>query len=234
MRASDKVEKLIASNRYKSTLVALASFADPDGTNCYPSHRALSQRHGLSSRTLQRHIKALIDRGELVCLYQSTGGRKSNCYYIPCCKLTSCEIEQQTCVSRRQLKLPLVSTDTAGTIPVGESDVLEVVAGLSPVELSMQHRQNDYGATSDCRTTQPVPTINQSLCLVLKTTKKMEAQKRSVRQQEEQNRTAQPICSDTEKMIRDTMERLKNVVEPQPTGSGTRLRQYFEGMAPLE
>lgn len=44
-------------------LVALADYADPEGHGAYPSKQTLALRLGITSRNVQKHLKALRDAG---------------------------------------------------------------------------------------------------------------------------------------------------------------------------
>lgn len=50
----------------KFILLSIASFANPDGSECYPSVLGIAKRCGVGERTVQRSIKNLIKLGELI------------------------------------------------------------------------------------------------------------------------------------------------------------------------
>lgn len=82
--ASDIVRKLAPPSKEKSTLVALAEYADADGTHCFVSIDRIANDTGHSRRTVQRHIKTLSERGELRKQHQGHEHR-TNDYRIVCC-----------------------------------------------------------------------------------------------------------------------------------------------------
>lgn len=69
LRASDKIEKLSPRSIEKITLVAIASFADRDGSRCYPSIEKVAAKMGRSERMVQKHIRNLCSR----CSYPRIG-----------------------------------------------------------------------------------------------------------------------------------------------------------------
>lgn len=125
-RASDKVREYIPSCKEKSTLLAIANYADPDGTSCHPAIKSVAHDSGHSVRTVQSHLSTLVHRGYLIIIPGGKGPRDTHEYYIPCCRYTSEEMEEITGVSLNQLKLPLVQRDHSVVIPEGEVCILSV------------------------------------------------------------------------------------------------------------
>jgi hypothetical protein len=63
-------------------LLAIASYAQPDGTGAWPSLEAIRRRAGVrSDRTVRRHIGRLVDAGELTVVYKG-GPRGCNAYTV--------------------------------------------------------------------------------------------------------------------------------------------------------
>lgn len=57
--------------------VALLSFADPDGTNCYPTNERLATRCGCSARSIQTQLASLEERGVIERRYGPLAGGKT-------------------------------------------------------------------------------------------------------------------------------------------------------------
>jgi hypothetical protein len=69
----------------RHVLIAIASYAKPDGTGAWPSLEAIRSRAGVTSvRTVSRQIKRLVELGELEVAYKA-GPRGCNLYTVLCC-----------------------------------------------------------------------------------------------------------------------------------------------------
>lgn len=122
--AREKVEKLSPNSIEKATLSAIAKHANDDGGNSWPSIATIAKITGKSKRTISRHIKNLVDRGELVSEVHGKKGFRTNMYYIPICRLTAEEREliplyaasdtehkRPIYISRHQMKIPLPNAE---------------------------------------------------------------------------------------------------------------------------
>ena len=67
----------------KLVLMAIADHADDDGI-CWPGNAHIARKCNLSQRSVQRHIKNLIDNGFMTAYrrYRETGGQTSNRYVL--------------------------------------------------------------------------------------------------------------------------------------------------------
>ena len=67
----------------KLVLMAVADHADDDGI-CWPGNAHIARKCNLSQRSVQRHIKNLIDNGYMTARrrYRETGGQTSNLYVL--------------------------------------------------------------------------------------------------------------------------------------------------------
>ena len=67
----------------KLVLMAIADHADDDGI-CWPGNAHIARKCNLSQRSVQRHIKNLIDNGYMTAhrRYRETGGQTSNRYVL--------------------------------------------------------------------------------------------------------------------------------------------------------
>lgn len=106
---AEKVRVFYGECREKGVLWVLGHWADGTGKDIYPSYEYLSSCTGKSIRTIRRYIRTLIMRGDLVSWCDLKRSRDSNYYMIPLCAETVAELEQRTGISRRQLRLPLVT-----------------------------------------------------------------------------------------------------------------------------
>jgi DNA-binding transcriptional ArsR family regulator len=75
----------------KLVLMALADHADEDGI-CWPGNAHIARKCNLSQRSVQRHIKNLIDNGYMTAhrRYRDTGGQTSNRYVLNVEGVTIC------------------------------------------------------------------------------------------------------------------------------------------------
>jgi len=75
----------------KLVLMALADHADEDGI-CWPGNAHIARKCNLSQRSVQRHIKNLIDNGFMTAhrRYRDTGGQTSNRYVLNVDGVTIC------------------------------------------------------------------------------------------------------------------------------------------------
>lgn len=105
--ATEKVRTLSPASKEKSTLLAIARYADSQGNSCYPSIATIARGSGHSIRTTQRHIKTLIERGELYVEIMGKKGLRTNTYAISVCRLTKEERESITGISITQMELRL-------------------------------------------------------------------------------------------------------------------------------
>jgi Helix-turn-helix domain len=46
-------------------LAAIATFADPDGSNAFPSIERIAERAGMNEKTVRKYRSALLEQGEL-------------------------------------------------------------------------------------------------------------------------------------------------------------------------
>ena len=106
--AEEKVRVFYPACREKSTLRALAHYSDRGGYGSVCRESTVALDTGQSVRTVRRHIKALISRGDLYAWCEVDRSRASNAYYIPICTETITELEERTGISRRQMRLPFV------------------------------------------------------------------------------------------------------------------------------
>lgn len=81
--AETKVKLFSPQSKEKSTLVAIAHYADPDGNGAFVSQGRLAFETGHDRRTVRRHIKALVMRGELVTWVDRSKYPRSDRFYIP-------------------------------------------------------------------------------------------------------------------------------------------------------
>lgn len=123
-----KVERYAPNSIEKGTLLAIARLSDEQGLGCYAKLSTLAQKTGKSVRTVRRHIRQLEERVELVTQRDPTGKTQTLQFWIPLCEETTLEAEQRTGVSKRQLKLPLVSRDVAELVSVDAKGRLEHLA----------------------------------------------------------------------------------------------------------
>ena len=188
-RADDKVEAFIKPSREKATLVAIARRADPDGDSVFVSISYLQKVLGYSRRTVQRHIRTLEERGDLVIETRGHKWRGTNQYFIPCCQLSVEELELITGVAEEQLSLNIISPELKGDTMLS---ALGSIIGVreNAVELltsfhSEDGRQNDAGDASPRRLSGVTVTPNQPIDQHLKGlgvfTKKMKREKSSER-----------------------------------------------------
>jgi DNA-binding transcriptional ArsR family regulator len=75
----------------KLVLMALADHADEDGI-CWPGNAHLARKCNLSQRSVQRHVKNLIDNGYMTAhrRFRDTGGQTSNRYALNVDGVTIC------------------------------------------------------------------------------------------------------------------------------------------------
>jgi hypothetical protein len=127
-RAVSKVQNRSPKSKEKSTLVALASFANSDGRSCFPKVESVAERSGHSVRTTQNHIRALSSRctwpravfsdlscdfqtnAELRVSYQTHRWSRQNEYFIPICA--------EIMISKGQMKLPLKTREELSDISI--------------------------------------------------------------------------------------------------------------------
>jgi hypothetical protein len=158
--AVTKVEDFTPAGKEKSTLIAIASMSDPDGSGCFAKIETIASRCGHSIRTVQSHIRSMQSRcslprigkeddgsdcanAELRVKFQAKAIVRTNKYHINVCRKAS--------VPKSQLKLPLKtilekSTKTAesilattgltksssGHLPAKPTDPFEGIVEISP------------------------------------------------------------------------------------------------------
>lgn len=105
--AQFKVKERAPDSQEKTTLLAMASYADDDGWSVFMTEETLAHHIGKSVRTVRRHIRALEARGELVVFPQWYAGKKQNEYVITCAEPMTTEREGRKAVPERQLALPI-------------------------------------------------------------------------------------------------------------------------------
>lgn len=101
IHAEERVRYFAPESREKSTLIALSSFGDSDGTNIYCKVETLAARAGISERTAQRHLRKLEGRGEVVTKMQGSG-RRTSAYEIPICAQVD-SLSPSTIAQRKRL-----------------------------------------------------------------------------------------------------------------------------------
>ena len=91
VRAMAWVWKQQLSGPEKLVLMALADHADEDGI-CWPGNAHLARKCNLSQRSVQRHVKNLIDNGYMTAhrRFRDTGGQTSNRYALNVDGVTAC------------------------------------------------------------------------------------------------------------------------------------------------
>jgi hypothetical protein len=99
---------------------ALVSFADDDGTSCFPSHQTVAKRSRRSRDTVIRILKEFIEKGWIKVIAHQMGGRQNSYRILPhgCVnpKGKVAKAAKETCSNVRQH----VSDDA--TAPVGSYD----------------------------------------------------------------------------------------------------------------
>jgi hypothetical protein len=125
--AEEKVRVFYAPCREKSTLRALAHYADRGGYGSVCRETTIALDTGQSVRSVRRHIKALVLRGDLVSWCEVDRSRASNAYYIPICTETIAELEERTGISRRQMRLPFVHPVNRAVPVQNDADRAEVL-----------------------------------------------------------------------------------------------------------
>jgi Helix-turn-helix domain len=188
--ASEKVRNLAPMSKEKSTLVALAEYADPDGSNAFPSIPTLARCTGHSERTVQRHLRLLEQRGELVVQSRSLGGRKRTVYRIPCCQLSPAPFVREHREAPEQVEL------------------LEI----SGVDLSPEGCPVVTGAVTDCHPTNPISTHHQSLGLVLKKREQKKFDPASDPVEKYRWRPQAPRSPETEAMIQAAKDAIEEAI----------------------
>jgi len=91
VRAMAWVWRQQLSGPEKLVLMALADHADEDGI-CWPGNAHLARKCNLSQRSVQRHVKNLIDNGYMTSnrRFRDTGGQTSNRYVLNVDGVTIC------------------------------------------------------------------------------------------------------------------------------------------------
>jgi len=102
-----KVKERAPESIEKTTLLAMATYADPDGWEVFMSEKTLAKHIGKSVRTIRRHIRALEARGEIVTFEQWYSGRKTNYYVITCAEADLTDREARKVSPEQQLMLPI-------------------------------------------------------------------------------------------------------------------------------
>ncbi len=69
------------SMQAKMTYLILSSHVGDDAT-CWPSQSSIAERLGCDVRSVQRHIRALVDHGLIVVTIRSTRRGRSNVYKV--------------------------------------------------------------------------------------------------------------------------------------------------------
>lgn len=207
--AEEKVRNYFPQCKEKATLRAIAHYASRGGDGVWCSIDTIAYDTGQSSRTVRRHVRALVMRGELVTWCDRKRARDTNFYFIPLCTETPAELEERTGISAKQMKLPIVQRDHAGGVPACVPK-----RPWGRVGVSYPQGQND--PQEQIHRTEP---MNIKKAVIKKSS------------QDEDRDLGGPISDETRSLIADTLAKLK--VEPQdylvPTLPGTRLREAIYG-----
>lgn len=211
--AEEKVRNYFPQCKEKGTLHAIAHYASRGGDGVWCSIDTLAYDTGQSARTVRRHIRALVMRGELVTWCDRKRARDTNFYFIPLCQESDAELEERTGVSMKQLRLPIVQRDHAGGLPA-------VVPECPSGRVKLTHPQGQNDLQEQNHRTEP---MNIKKAVIKKST------------QDDDRELGGPISDDTRNLIADTLAKLR--VQPEdylvPTRPGTRLREaiYGQGVA---
>ncbi len=111
--AETKVALFSAPTKEKSTLLAIAQRADPSGYGSFLSQKKIAFITGHDRRTVRRHIKVLVMRGELVTWAERGRKVSSDHFFIPIVARTLEELMKE----RQLAGLPLFME-----YPQGQSD----------------------------------------------------------------------------------------------------------------
>jgi hypothetical protein len=106
--ASEKVRVYYPVCDEKATLYFIASYGNRSGRSIYCKYSTLALDTGKSVRTIRRHVKTLVLRGDLITWCDLKRSRACNYFYVPIATETVTELEERTGISRKQMKLPLV------------------------------------------------------------------------------------------------------------------------------
>lgn len=131
--AYEKVREFAPASKEKVTLLAIANYANPDGGHAWPSIDTIARDTGQTARTVQRHIRALEVRDELI-VYRSPGGRHgSNRYQINWKGFGPDAYAGIEGVSRNQLRLPLAAVSPSVSEVAGNGDIVTPAEGQEVV-----------------------------------------------------------------------------------------------------
>jgi len=105
--ASEKVRKYVPPIREKAVLFAIAAHCRPDGTNAWPSMKAIAEDLGISPRTVKRHVKQLERDRLLKVMRPGRNDYLPNMYEIVLCRWTTAELDLITAGTGGWIELPL-------------------------------------------------------------------------------------------------------------------------------
>ena len=108
-KAHEKVRVYYPVCREKFLLLALAAYGNDDGRSIFVYYDTLSMDTGRSVRSIRRYVRTLVMKGDLITWCDLKRDRSSNFFCIPLCLETATELEARTGISKRQLRLPLVT-----------------------------------------------------------------------------------------------------------------------------
>lgn len=118
--AEMKVKLFAPKGKEKSTLIAIAHYANPDGHGSFVSQERLSWDTGHDRRTVRRHIKALVMSGQLETRVDIKRDVPSDRFYIPLVARTL-----QDLMTERQLAgLPLFHQGGRDKMSLGEGQTV--------------------------------------------------------------------------------------------------------------
>lgn len=210
--AEEKVRTFAPSTKEKATFVAIARYADPDGWGSIVSYDRVARDTGQGRSTVRRHVKALVERGDLVTLCDLRRRSSSNSFFIPLVAESIEALEVIYKVSRKQLRLPLVQRDRAGGM------LPETVVERATPRLNLSHPQARFEPVPI--TDQPINKDSGSFILKTKKDKHMERAEKALENG--------PIALETQRLIDEAMQNM--IATPnQPTGLGSRLRDSIWG-----
>lgn len=128
--AEEKVRVFYPACREKTVLRALAHYADRGGLRVWASYATIARDTGCSVRTVRRHVRTLVQRGDLITWCDVARQRPSNYFYLPICTETVTELEERTGISRKQMRLPFVRPELRAVPVVNDIDRAQVLAEL--------------------------------------------------------------------------------------------------------
>jgi len=124
----------------KFVLMALCDRANKKTNMCWPSHKDISKRTGLSNKTVRRAIKTLCQLGIIsyVKCRKADGGLTSNLYTIHAEKLAKCSAKVPTMTG------PLGNCDPRGTVTMTDKPLTRT---FNRTKSSDQSSSQDHAST---------------------------------------------------------------------------------------